>query len=487
MNKFFIKISLVLLFIYTSISYCFAATATESVTWPYYGGDISSKAGFVMDADSSVVLYEYNADKIMYPASLTKLMTAIIVFDKANGNYDDLVTFSYSAVNTDIDRNSVTIGASAGDQLSVKDCLYSLLLPSANDAANALAEHYAGSIKDFALLMNEKAENLGLKNTHFVNPSGLHDDNQYTTAEDMAKILQCAMQYPVFLQISSSVSYRHAPIRKYKNPENSNNQILNTNSIMVPGSGFYYNGITSGKTGHTSMAGYNLASSAKKDGMHLICVTLGGTSEKQRFNDAKALYDFHFNNYKSYPIKMTDKRFLKEIDTLSINDVGLIKSLNITCNENAHITIPKDVDIDRVKSKLAYQVKDIYNRYAIGYITYTLDNEVVGECTLEGKDMGSPETIFTGHLDLSKPKSEEIVVKNNTDIDRNNNRSYRLFYINSNGTLILSKTLLTVITIIFLFASLIVISMFLYTRIITNINFPLNKFLFKIRRFFKKN
>lgn len=98
-----------------------------------------------------------------YPASLAKIMTAIIVLDNANGNYDDLVTFSYNSVTRDIDRKSVTIGASAGDQLSIKDCLYSLLLPSANDAANALAEHVAGSINDFALLMNEKAKNLGLK------------------------------------------------------------------------------------------------------------------------------------------------------------------------------------------------------------------------------------------------------------------------------------------------------------------------------------
>ena len=119
--------------------------------------------------------------------------------------YDTLVNFSYTAVTRDIDRNSVTIGASAGDQLSIKDCLYCLLLPSANDAANALAEYVAGSINDFALLMNEKAEMLGLKNTHFVNPSGLHDDEQYTTAYDMAKMLQYAMKYPIFYEISSSI------------------------------------------------------------------------------------------------------------------------------------------------------------------------------------------------------------------------------------------------------------------------------------------
>lgn len=486
MIKTFIKKLLIPIFIISCATCSFAATATSSVIWPYYEGEISSGAAFVMDADSSVVLYEYNSEKKMYPASLSKLMTAIIVFEKAKGDYDDLVTFSYSAVNTDIDKNSVTIGASAGDQLSVKDCLYSLLLPSANDAANALAEHYAGSIKDFALLMNEKAENLGLENTHFVNPSGLHDDNQYTTAEDMAKILQCAMQYPIFLQISSSVSYRHAPIRKYKDPENSNNQILNTNSIMVPGSGFYYNGVTSGKTGHTKMAGYNLASSAKKGNMHLICITLGGTSEKQRFNDSKNLYDFYFKNYQSLTIKETDKRFDGNIDTISINDVNLIKSLNVTCNDNAHITIPKNVSVDIIKSKLVYQVKDIYNRYAIGYISYTLDNVIVGECTLEGRDMGAPEAIFTGHLDLSKPINDEVITNNDNSKTNDNANSYPLIYKDESGTLIFSKTIITVFILLATFALIIFLCIFLYTRVITNINFPLNKLLFKIRRFLKK-
>lgn len=485
-KKIFLKFITFVFIISFSNTIC-ANISTSSTTeiWPYYNGEISSEAAIVIDADSSKVLYEYNADKRMYPASLTKLMTAIIVLEKARGNYDDLVTFSYNAVTKDIDRNSVTIGASAGDQLSIKDCLYSLLLPSANDAANALAEHYAGSINDFALLMNEKAENLGLKNTHFVNPSGLHDDNQYTTASDMAKILQYAMSYPIFLQISSSVSYRHAPIRKYKNPENSNNQVLNTNSIMVPGSGYYYNGITSGKTGHTSLAGYNLASSAKKNNMHLICITLNGKSEKQRFNDAKNLYDFHFDNYKSLSIINTDPRFLDKKNTLSINDVNLIKSLDITCNENAHITLPKNVNFDQVKSKLVYQVKDIYNKYAIGYITYAYDNTFVGECTLEGRDTNSNVPIHTGHLDINKVQNDEPVLSNDNNKNKNDNTN-ALIYKNSNGKLVISKTLTTFISLLIAFILITLICMFIYTRVLLNANFPLNKFLFKIRRFFRK-
>ena len=458
------------------------AIADNKNGWPYFDGEITSKAALIMDADSSKVLYSYNQDERLYPASLTKIMTAIVVFDYVKGNYDSMVNFSYTAVTKDIDRTSVTIGASAGDQLSVKDCLYSLLLPSANDAANALAEYVAGSINDFALLMNEKAENLGLKNTHFVNPSGLHDDDQYTTAYDMAKILQCAMTYPIFYQISSSVSYRHAPIRRFKNPDNSNNQVLNTNSIMVPGSGFYYNGITSGKTGHTKAAGYNLAASARKNGMNLICVVLGSSKDKVRFNETKALFDFHFDNYKSLSIKNTDKRFSDSISNISIDDVNLIEALNITCNENSHITLPKSADESEVTSKISYEVDDPYNVYAIGSISYYLKDEFIGKCTLEGRNFKSIESIYTVYLNLSKAIDDQnedaLVGSPNSD----NNTSNALIYKNNNGNIVVSKTLITMFLIIAIFILTISIITFLYVKVFSNTNLQLNKLLFRLRR-----
>lgn len=459
--------------------------ADSKDAWPYYSGEISSKAAIVMDADSSKILYSYNQDEKLYPASLAKIMTAIIVFDYVKGNYDSMVNFSYTAVTKDIDRNSVTIGASAGDQLSIKDCLYSLLLPSANDAANALAEYVAGSINDFVLLMNEKAENLGLKNTHFVNPSGLHDDNQYTTAYDMAKMLQYAMTYPIFYQISSSISYRHAPIRRYKNPDNSNNQVLNTNSIMVPGSGYYYNSATAGKTGHTKLAGYNLAASARKDGMNLICVVLGAASDKIRFNETKTLFDFHFDNYKSLSIKKFDKRFSDSISNISINDVNLIEALNITCNENAHITLPKNANENEVTSEISFEVDDQYNPYAIGSITYHLKDVLVGKCTLEGRNFKDIESIYTVYLNLSKALEENDNTPADNTANTPKNPTNALIYRNSNGNLVVSNTLVTVFLIIIIFVLVIAISSFLYVRVLSNSNIQINKILFRLRRKFK--
>ena len=485
MNRFskFINGLIVLCLIITLLA---PKVYADDIAFPNYDGELESKAAFVMDADSSYVLYKKNANEKLFPASLTKVMTAIIVLERANGNYDDMVNFSYLSVTKDIDKTSVTIGASAGDQLSVKDCLYSLLLPSANDAANALAEYVAGSISDFALLMNEKAKNLGCTGTNFVNPSGLHDDNQYTTASDMAKILQCAMTYPMFMQISSSVSYRHAPIRRYRNPENSNNQVLNTNSIMVPGSGYYYNGITSGKTGYTKLAGYNLVASARKNKMNLICVLLGGTSEKVRYNEAKTLFDFYFKNYKSLNISEVDPRFSDSLGTIAIDDVNLINTLNITCSDNAHITLPIDVDFSNVKSNVSYTIEDQYDKYAIGTMYYYLGNTLVGKCNLDGKNIENIDTIYSSHLNVSRviENNDENDVIEQVAVNPANNKA--LIYRNSNGNLIISSTLISLVIILVAIILIIFISLFLYNTVLTSTKFPLRKILFRARRRFRR-
>lgn len=484
-NLFKKFISLLLIVVYIIGSFPSTIFA-ETLVFPYFNEPLESKAALVMDTDSSVILYDYNSNTRLYPASLTKIMTAIIVFDYVNGGYDDMVNFSYNAVTQDIDKTSATIGASAGDQLSVKDCLYSLLLASANDAANALAEYVAGSIKDFALLMNERAVNLGCNDTHFVNPSGLHDDNQYTTASDMAKILQCAMSYPMFMQISSSVSYRHAPIRRYRDPENSNNQVLNTNSIVVPGSVFYYNGITSGKTGHTNLAGYNLAASARKHDMHLICVIMGANSDKVRYGEAKKLFNFYFDNYQSLSVKSIDPRFNNNLSTIAINDVDLVETLNITCDDNSHITIPNGTDYSIVTSKISYQVEDIYDRYAIGTIYYYIDDIVVGKCNIEGKNVEASETIFTQNLDLTSQQDINEVDSNVTNLNNNELEMNSLVYRDSKGNLIFSHTLIILIIILVIIIIVISLAIFIYNRILTNSNIPIQKFIFRFKRRFRK-
>ena len=165
---------------------------------------VSAEAAILFDATHNTVLFEKNADEKLYPASITKLMTALLVLEKADLN--DTVVFSKTAV-TNLESGAVTLNLQEGDRVSVRDCLYGLLLKSANEVANGLAEHVGGSIQGFADLMNQKAAELGCTGTHFTNPSGLNDPDHYTTARDMAKIAGAAFKNETLQKISSSLSY----------------------------------------------------------------------------------------------------------------------------------------------------------------------------------------------------------------------------------------------------------------------------------------
>ena len=158
-------------------------------TWPTCVDQIEADGALLMDAKSSTILYAKNENTHYFPASITKVLTAIVVLEHVE-NLEEQVTFSQEATRGNLENNSTVIAASPGDKLSVRDCLYSLLLHSANDCANALAEHVAGSNEKFAELMNQKAAEIGCTNSHFTNPSGLNNPEHYTSALDMAKIMQ---------------------------------------------------------------------------------------------------------------------------------------------------------------------------------------------------------------------------------------------------------------------------------------------------------
>ena len=211
---------------------------------------------------------------------------------------------------------------------------------------------------------------------------------------------------------------------------------------------------------------------------------VGSMENLQNRNITRNYFDFHFKNYKSLSIKDTDPRFTDSISTITINDVNVIDSLNITCNENSHITLPIDADVNKVTSKISFQVDDIYNKYAIGSISYFYDDEFVGMCTLEGRNIDVVESIYTSHLNLSSPLNEDDLgeVANNNNLT---NRSNFLIHRNSNGTLIISTTLITVIVVIVLLVLLIAIIFLLYVYIFSNAHLPINKIKFRVKRNFK--
>ena len=246
---------------------------------------VSSEGAVLMDGASGKVLFSKNGDTRYYPASITKLMTALLV--EENCSLDDTVTFSASAT-TNLESGAVSIGMVEGDTMTVRQCLYALLLKSANEVGNALAEHVSGSVQAFADRMNEKAVKLGCTNTHFTNPHGLNDPEHYTTPKDMALIARAAFQNEVVRTVASTRTYS-LPATK-KNP--SGLTVTMGHKMLNPNDSRYYEGIIGGKTGYTSKAGNTLVTAAERNGVRMIAVVM--KSRSTHYVDTKAMLDYGF-------------------------------------------------------------------------------------------------------------------------------------------------------------------------------------------------
>ncbi len=246
--------------------------------------EISSQGAVVIDAGTGAILYGKNEKTQYYPASITKLMTALLVLERCD--LGETVTFSEAAT-TNLESGAVTLSLTAGDKLTVEQCLYGLLLKSANEVANGLAEHVSGSVSAFADLMNQKAVELGCTNTHFVNPNGLNDPNHLTTPYDMALIGRAAFANPTLCKIDTTFNYQ------FPATINAGARLLSPGHKMLnPSDSRYYEGIIGGKTGYTSLAGNTLVTAAERDGVRLIAVVMKSSST--HYEDTKALLDYGF-------------------------------------------------------------------------------------------------------------------------------------------------------------------------------------------------
>ena len=248
---------------------------------------VSAQGAVLMDAATGQVLFGKNQDQQFYPASITKVMTALLVLEHCN--LSDVVTFSKTAT-TNLESGAPSLGIAEGDQLTVEQCLYGLLLKSANEIGNGLAEHVSGSVSAFADLMNQRAVQLGCKNTHFANPHGLNNSTHKTTAYDMALIMRAAVQNETFRKIDTTTSYN------FPATKNSGARTITMgHKMMYPTDTRYYAGIIGGKTGYTSLAGNTLVTAVERNGVRLIAVVL--KSAGTHYTDTKAMLDYGFENY----------------------------------------------------------------------------------------------------------------------------------------------------------------------------------------------
>ncbi len=246
--------------------------------------EVAAEGAVLLNAATGEVLYGKNQDKQFYPASITKVMTALVVLEHCNLN--ETVTFSEAAT-TNLESGAVALGVSAGDQLTVEQSLYGLLLKSANEIGNGLAEHVSGSVSAFADLMNAKAKELGCKNTHFANPHGLNNENHKTTPYDMALILRAAVANDTFRKIDTTTSYEFPAIKN-----SAARTITMGHKMMYKTDSRYYEGIIGGKTGYTSKAGNTLVTAVERDGVRLIAVVMKANGT--HYTDTKAMLDYGF-------------------------------------------------------------------------------------------------------------------------------------------------------------------------------------------------
>lgn len=242
---------------------------------------LSATAAVLMDAETGQILYELDPDGLRYPASLTKMMTLIVVLDAVNKgkvSLDDTVVFSETAVT----QESSYLNLDPGTTVTLEHCLEVMMVFSANDAAYALAEHVGGTAENFAAMMNETAKNLGMTASHFVNPNGLPDPDHWTTARDLATLSRyCttrkdAMHY-------TSMEYVEI---------NGGKKVYNTNKLL-----FWTEGADGLKTGNTLAAGHCLAATAERNGMRLISVTLGSSKDYYHYIDGMKLLEYGFANF----------------------------------------------------------------------------------------------------------------------------------------------------------------------------------------------
>jgi len=374
-KKIIIKLSALIIALSFCLSYAEIALANYSSPAVDITGlsgmpaapEITAPAIILMEAKSGAILYSRDANTAHYPASITKIMTALLTFE--NCSMDEVVTFSYRATH-ELEAGSSSIARTEGEQMTVKECLYALLIASANEVAQALAEHIAGSFEAFAEMMNERAAQLGCTNTHFSNPSGLQSEQHYTSCHDMALILRAAISLPEFVEMASTTTHVVPTTNKHDETVG-----IAMKHELLRGTGKYKYAVC-GKTGYTSSAGFTLATYAKKDDMDLVCIAMNCDSSTQRASSTRNLFEWGFNNFSIYNIIESDAS-IKEGDEFLSDDSFLGSNmLDLSFSQDSYVVLPNDVSFGRLTNEFSWANDNEQGHIAT--LTYKCGDVVVG-------------------------------------------------------------------------------------------------------------
>lgn len=351
---------------------------------------IIGESAILIEPTTGTIIYEKDPHKKMYPASITKIMTALLAIENCKMN--DTVVYSKKNLDS-LTAEDSNIQCQVGEKMSVKDCLYALMLSSANETATALAEHIAGSSEAFAKLMNERAKQAGATDTHFANPNGLHDDNHYVTAYDMSMIMKAAIQYPVFLDVIHTTEYTIPANNKRTEPFQS----YQRHKMLFTTSPYYDADVIGGKTGYTDQAGKTLVTYAKRGNVSLISVVMKSNGD-QVFDDTKKLLDYGFDNFNYENVSENDSRFNFDTSNDFISPFSDTIS-NITVDKNASILIPKGISFSDLDTDVSFNLTD----GSFATITYKYGDMVLGTANIN----------YTQSKDNDETKAEETTSTNN--------------------------------------------------------------------------
>ena len=428
------KLVLLVVLIQTLFFPVFSSASTKE-DFDELNSSIESEAAIMIESSTGKVIYSKNGEEKRYPASTTKILTAIIAIEECS--LDEMATVSEYAV-TSIPSGYTNANIQVGETLSIKDLLYALMLASANEAAVVIGEHISRSYSEFINLMNEKAKSLGCTNSNFMNANGMHDENHYTTAHDLAIITQYAMKNEVFRQIVSTTSYTLPATTVY--PYTSRT-FSNTNSLIIVNNNnvennYYYPNAIGVKTGFTSPAGNCLVAAANNNGLEFITVILGAPDKNVRYSDAIKLFDFAFNNYSFVKLKSATN----SITTINIdNATNDTKTLDLLINSDVNVLANldnKDSNIEptiNLKDNLAAPISQ---GEVVGTVTYELDGlsytaDLVASHDVEVKSDAIAKTVMkiliiaivilfiTGLIIRHKFKMDRIRYKRNRHIKQN--------------------------------------------------------------------
>lgn len=372
---------------------------------------LESRYIVLMDADSGDVLYQNNGDVKCYPASTTKLLTALLTIE--NSALSDTVTYSKAAVDS-ITYGDANASVSEGEELTVEQSLYCLLLRSANDVAYGLGEHVGGTISNFSSMMNDRVAALGATGTHFTNPSGLTDEFHYTTPYDMALIGRACFNNKTLMNILS-----YSGVYTIGKTNKSNFIRYYTHRYkMIEGGDYAYKYSKGGKTGYTDAAGNCLVSFAEKDGVRLIC-SIMNSSDDGRYKDTIALFDYYFNNYKKIYLEDYDNALSSGIDVLDLtSSISGKENISIGFEDNAYLLVPKKVVASDLKSIVTYADNAAYAGKEGGFacISYYYNGISVGNATIYAKMDNNTEIPGVNGVPLYSntlsPRNDKIIYIN---------------------------------------------------------------------------